>query len=110
MTEAAAAVERLRGDLERARGELVTARADADQRVRELQHEPTAARMLARNESVSAAELLDLQIARISKDLDEAQAAARQERIGELLAMHASQVQAVAQAELRAAAASRAPR
>jgi hypothetical protein len=93
MTEAGSSpVEALRSDLERAQGELAVVRADAERRAAELQERPTRELQLARNEASDRAELIDLQIQRLKRDLEQAQAIERADAIGARLTRHTTAV------------------
>jgi hypothetical protein len=74
-------------------------RADADQRARDLQHDPTAERQWARNEAAQQVELLDLQIARLRRDLEAAEQTARGEEQHNLLTEHSHAQTRVAEHE-----------
>jgi hypothetical protein len=78
-------VEALRARLSEVQAGLAGARALADARARELQHDPTAERQRARNEASDRAELLDLTIEKLRRDLVVEEQRAREAAISEAL-------------------------
>jgi hypothetical protein len=96
-------VGELKARLSEAQTELASARADADERARQLQERPSRELQLARNEASERAELIDLTIQRLQRDLEAAEATARQDGIQERLTAHSSDVMGPAAASERRA-------
>jgi hypothetical protein len=88
MTEAAEAVERLRGDLERAQSERAAAAEQARRTADALVTDPTHERRLERDQAAAQIEVYDLRVEQARRRLKAAEVAHHQEAIAYLGAEH----------------------